>query len=183
MLKIKKTLKENYTAKVIPELETTVEIVMTETDLSFEFFCKKSQFFSAGDTYNAPLFDGDVCEAFICTSGNIKDYYEIEVAPNGCIFLYKMHNIERGVCDETPVPLSENFVKSEVERFGDDYRLKFSMSLDKIGYDPKVGILFNAFRIETEGGHTDMHLMSFNPTMCETFHCPEYFVKLDENLK
>jgi len=183
MLKIKKTLKENYTAKVIPELETTVEIVMTETDLSFEFFCKKSQFFSAGDTYNAPLFDGDVCEAFICTSGNIKDYYEIEVAPNGCIFLYKMHNIERGVCDETPVPLSENFVKSEVERFGDDYRLKFSMSLDKIGYDPKVGILFNAFRIETEGGHTDMHLMSFNPTKCETFHCPEYFVKLDENLK
>ena len=182
MLKIKKTLKENYTGKVIPELETNVEIVMTDTELSFEFFCKKSQFFSAGDTYNAPLFDGDVCEAFICAGGDIKYYYEIEVAPNGSIFLYKMHNLARGELEETPVPESENFVKSEVERFGDDYRLKFSMPLDKIGYDPKVGIMFNAFRIETEGGHTDMHLMSLNPTRCETFHCPEFFVKLDEKL-
>ena len=182
MLKIKKTLKENYTDKIIPELETTVEIVMTETELSFEFFCKKSQFFSAGDTYNAPLFEGDVCEAFICTSGDIKHYYEIEVAPNGSIFLYKMRNIARGECEEIPVPESENFIKSEVERFGEDYRLKFSMPLDKIGYDPKIGIKFNAFRIETEGGHTDMHLLAINPTKCETFHCPEYFVDLDENL-
>ena len=35
MIKINKTLKENYTAKELPEFATTVEIVMTDTHLSF----------------------------------------------------------------------------------------------------------------------------------------------------
>ena len=182
MIKINKTLKENYTAKELPEFATTVEIVMTDTHLSFEFFCKKSQFFSAGNTYNSDIFDGDVCEAFICTGGDIKRYYEIEIAPNNCVFLQKMLNLGDGEYNATPVPESENFIKSEVERMGDDYRLKFSMPLDKIGYDPKIGIKFNAFRIETEGGHTDMHLFALSPTLCKTFHCPEFFLDLNENL-
>ena len=178
MLKITKQLKNSRTGKEIPEFETTLEIVMTDTELSFEFFCKNSKFFSASNEYNGPLFDGDVCEAFICTGDDIMKYYEIEVAPNNCVFLNKMTNLGPGKYDAEPVSESENFLKTEVEIKGNDYRLKFSMPLDKIGYDKAKGIRFNAFRIETEGGFTDRNLLALSPTMCDTFHVPSAFIEL-----
>jgi hypothetical protein len=48
-----------------------------------------------------------------------------------------------------PISLEDNFLSSNVEIIGDDYKLSFSLPLDKIGYKPEVGIRFNAFRIET----------------------------------
>ncbi|MBE5750454.1 MAG: hypothetical protein E7346_06285 [Clostridiales bacterium] len=183
MLKIRKELQNYRTGGVIKGHETTVEIIMTETELSFEFFCKNSKFFSADGKYNGPIFDGDVCEAFICTGTDITRYFEIEVAPNNCQFVYRVKNLGMGEFELDPVSEEENFLTSEVEKLGDDYRLKFSMPLDKIGYDENIGIRFNAFRIETEGGHTDLHLMALNPMMQPSFHCVDGFVKLDENLK
>ncbi len=178
MLNIKKTLRENMTGKDIPEFETTVDITMTETELVFDFYCKNSQMFSAGDKYNDPIFDGDVCEAFISVDGTINNYYEIEVAPNGAIFLNKVKNPGQGQFELIPVPESENFVKAKVEIMGNDYRMIITLPLDKMGYNKEKGILFNAYRIETENGHTDLHLMALNPTMCDTFHMSEYFVEL-----
>lgn len=182
MLKIRKQLKNNRTGKELKRFGTEVEIVMTDDTLSFEFFCKNSKFYSADDKYNGPIFDGDVCEAFICTDTDITKYYEIEVAPNNCQFVYKVRNLGVGEFDLTPVPEEENFLVSEVEKIGNDYRLKFSMPLAKIGYDKNVGIRFNAYRIETEGGHTDLHLLALNPTCKPSFHNVNFFVKLDENL-
>lgn len=177
MLKIKKELLENRKGGKAP-METIVEITMTETHLTYEFFCKNSKFFSADDKYNGPIFDGDVCEAFICTSGDITEYFEIEVAPNNCLFLNKIKNLGNGKYQTFPIPFEENFITSEVEKNGNDYRLKFSMPLEKIGYDAKKGIKHNAFRIETEGGHTDLHLMALSPTLCGNYHIPEAFVEL-----
>jgi len=50
--------------------------------------------------------------------------------------------------------------------------------LDKIGYDENKGILFNAFRIETEGGIPEKNLLALNPTLCDTFHNNEYLIEL-----
>ena len=180
MIKSRHVLKENKQATVLEAFETTVDITVTETDVTFDFFCKNSQFFSAGDKYNDPIFDGDVCEAFISIDGTIHNYYEIEVAPNNTIFLNKVHNPGNGKFELTEIPESENFIKASVEFLGNDYRLIFSLPLDKIYYSKEDGILFNAFRIETEGGHTDLHLLSLNPTLCDTFHMSEYFVKLND---
>lgn len=181
MLEIRRELKNSRTGEET-EFKTTVVIKMTETELSFEFFCKNSKFFSADNKYNGPIFDGDVCEAFISTDGTINNYYEIEVAPNNTLFLNKIYNPGGGAYQTFPIDESENFVTSEVEINGNDYRVKFSMPLEKIGYTKEKGILFNAYRIETEGGNTDLHLLAFNPTMCDTFHMSEYFVKLEENM-
>lgn len=178
MLKIKKTLKENYTGNDLPEFATTVEITLTDTELIFNFNCKNSQMFSAGNKYNDPIFDGDVCEAFISVDGTINNYYEIEVAPNNTLFLNKVKNPGQGQFELTPVPESECFVESKVDIMGNDYRVIFKVLLDKIGYSKEKGILFNAFRIETENGHTDLHLLALNPTLCEMFHMSEYFVEL-----
>lgn len=182
MLKIRKQLKNNRTGEFLKGFETEVEIIMDDTTLSFEFFCKNSKFFSADDKYNGPIFDGDVCEAFINTDPDITKYFEIEVAPNNCQFLYRVKNLGIGEFELDPVPEEENFLTSEVEKIGNDYRLKFSVPLEKIGYDKNVGIRFNAYRIETEGGHTDLHLLALNPTLKPSFHNVDGFVRLDENL-
>lgn len=178
MIILNEKLKNSRTGKDIPEFETTVKIVMTDTELSFEFFCKNSKFFSASNEYNGPIFDGDVCEAFICTGEDPKKYFEIEVSPNNTQFVSFMTNLGPGLYDAEYVSKENNFLKSEVEFLGNDYRLKFSMPLEKIGYDPKRGIRFNAYRIETEGGYTDRNLLALNPTMCDTFHVYEKFVEL-----
>lgn len=123
-------LKENRAGGEIKDFLTTVDVVKNEKELTFEFFCKNSQFYSACDEYNGPIFDGDVCEAFICSEEDYW-YYEIEVAPNGCVFLNKIHNL--GVGKYEAFPIETNFVKSEVEILSDtDYRVKFSVPLDKI---------------------------------------------------
>jgi hypothetical protein len=94
-----------------------------------------------------------------------------------CVFLNKIHNL--GVGEYEPYPIEENFVKSEVEFLSDtDYRVKFSVPLDKINYNPEKGIKYNLFRIETEGGFTDKNLLALNPTLCDTYHKFESFIEL-----
>ena len=105
-----------------------------------------SQFYSAHDQYNAPVWEGDACEAFICTDATRDWYYEVEIAPNNTVFLKHMHNKGCGIFDEFDI--EENFVKSEVRIDGNDYKVKFLVPLDKIGYDKNVGIWINIFRIE-----------------------------------
>lgn len=177
-------LKNNRTGEDFPEYLTTLNVVKTETHLEFLFDCNKSMFFSAGDEYNSEIFNGDVCEAFICVDEDLTRYYEIEVAPNNCQFLYKMHNVSKSVekveLEQYPITKEENFLFSEVIKYDNNYKVKFSVPLDKIGYDPKVGIRFNAYRIETDGGYTDRHLLAVNPTLCDTFHEPNKFIKFED---
>lgn len=176
-------LKNSRTGEAIPEFETTVEVKKTKTHLTFDFYCKNTQFYSADDKYNGPIYGGDVCEAFICTGEDIMKYYEIEVAPNNCQFLYKIvnHGGMNNNINTYPIPAEENFLTSSVEKIGNDYRVKFSVPLDKIGYDEKIGVRYNAYRIETEGGITDKNLLAINPTMCDKFHVPSCFIKLIED--
>lgn len=177
---MKYQLKNTRTGEELPEFLTTVDVIKTKTHLIFDFYCKNSKFFSKDNKYNAPIYLGDVCEAFICTSGNLSDYFEIEVAPNNCQFLCKIHNSGNFNIQLTPISEEDNFLKSEVEIWGNDYKLKFSVPLEKIGYDEKIGIKYNAFRIETEGGIENKNLLALSPTMCEGFHVPEKFIDLVE---
>ncbi len=185
MLSLDFDLRNSRTGETIDEFKTTLKVTLTETHLNFDFYCKNSKFFSAGHKFNEPIYTGDVCEAFICTDEDLHWYYEIEVAPNNCQFLMKMNYYEKLVdgkleSDVIMHPISEkdNFLISNVQLVGDDYKLSFSLPLDKIGFKPEVGIRFNAYRIETEGGETDKHLLALNPTMCSTFHVPTSFIKL-----
>ncbi len=176
MLTKRYVLKENITGKDIPNFNTVLDVTLTDTHLVFEFDCKNSQFYSAYDKYNEPIWEGDVCEAFICTNGKKDVYYEIEVAPNSTVFLKQMKYLGVGEIEEFDI--EENFVDAKVEICGNDYKVKFSVPLDKIDYDKNVGILFNAFRIETEGGIQEKNLFALNPTFCDTFHNNEYFIEL-----
>lgn len=176
MIKKRYELKENKTGAEIPDFKTVVDVTLTDSEIVFEFDCKNSRFFSAYNNYNDPIWEGDVCEAFICTNGKRDYYYEIEIAPNNTVFLKLIHN--KGFDDIEEIDITENFVDSNVELCGNDYKVKFSIPLDKIGYDKNVGILYNIFRIETEGGIPEKNLFAMNPTMSGRFHDNSYFIEL-----
>lgn len=171
---MKYLLKDNITGGETPFI-TTVDVKIENGCIVFDFDCKKSKFYCAAEGYNTNLYDGDVCEAFICVDGNRENYFELEVAPNNSVFFKKVINPVNGTRSSYPM---ENTVKSSVEKYDDNYKVFLSVPLSSLGWDGKTKILFNAYRIETEGGETNAHLLAVNPTLCGTYHKPEFFIEL-----
>lgn len=165
-------LKNNVTGEDTP-FTTILEYFRIGNDLHFKFICENSKLFSAYSGYNEPIYKGDVCEVFICTGDDIREYYEIEVAPNGAVFFAKIFN--DGSLHTT---FEENTLKTSVELTENGYNVQITVPCASIGASDKP-IRFNAFRIETEGGHEDKNLLALSPTLKPLFHVPEKFIPFE----
>ena len=170
---MKAFFKNSRTGEDIP---FTTEFTLEKKDGFFEveYKCKNSKFYSANTGYNTPIYEGDVCEIFISLADDIYTYYEIEVAPNNSVFFKKVVN--KG--DKRQAFAEENTLKTSVEINGNDYTVKMIIPYASVNYDVNKGAYFNAYRIETEGGYRDKNLLALNPTMSDTFHQPDKFIKL-----
>ena len=168
---MKAYLRENVTGEQTP-FTTVLQYSRVGNELHFKFTCENSKLFSAYAGYNEPIYRGDVCEVFICTSGDIRDYYEIEVAPNGSVFFAKIFN-DNGL---NTTFLEQSFKASvEITKIG--YDVEIIIPCDAIGVKAGVPIMFNAFRIETEGGVPNKNLLALSPTLVPRFHVPEKFIE------
>ncbi len=58
------------------------------------------------------------------------------------------------------------------------YSAEFVISNAAIDASKFSEMVFNAYRIETEGGITEKNLLALNPTFCGSFHMPQFFVEL-----
>ncbi len=173
MIKKSYILKDNITGGDIPEFFTKVDVTLTDSDLIFEFDCKNTKYFSFCEGYNTEIWRGDVCEAYICTDGSRVNYYEIEVTHNNSNYFSLVHNPDGNFTSKF---FEQNPLTSKVEKCGEnDYKVTFSLPLTAIDYNPSKGLLMNIFRIETEGGEQDKHLLAANPTRRRTFHKPKFF--------
>lgn len=153
---------------------TTIEVKFNEDEISFCFDAKNSSLESFSNKYNDNLWKSNVVEVFIDV-GKKNKYWEIEVAPNGTIFLAEVTRInEKNTLDM----INDCFVKANVTLTNDSYRTLITIPLDKISYTKEKGIRFNAYRIEME--KDKQYLMSLFPTMCDTFHKPSSFRELKE---
>lgn len=136
-------------------------------NLFFKFVATSPQLYSFSDKYNSELYRGDVCEIFI-KYGKENHYYEIEVAPNGAIFLADIENDGTGFKGEL---LSDCFISATSKINKKGYVVKIKIPRSYIKTDK---IKFNAFRIDTEGGNENRHLFALHPTLCATFHVKKY---------
>ena len=84
-------LKENILGKD-SAFTTEIYYSKSESGFNFKFICHDSKLFSAGNKDNDPIFKGDVVEVFMCTGGDLSEYYELEVAPNGTVFFALIKN-------------------------------------------------------------------------------------------
>ena len=167
-------LRENVTGEQTP-YTTILNYSRVGNELHFKFTCEDSKLFSAYSGYNEPIYRGDVCEVFLCTGGDIREYYEIEVAPNGAVFFAKIFN-DNGI---KTTFLEQSFLsKAEITDIG--YNVEIIIPCDAIGVKDGVPIMFNAFRIETDGGYENRHLLALSPTMVPRFHVPEKFIVFED---
>ena len=170
---MKAYLKENVTGEKTP-FTTVLNYERVKNELHFNFVCENSKLFSAFSRYNEAIYNGDVCEIFICTGENRKEYYEIEVAPNGTVFFAKILN-DNGL----HATFLENTIKTRVEITDIGYNVEIVLPFNSIGVKEDMPIFFNAFRIETEGGIPNKNLLALSPTLAPFFHVPEKFIKFE----
>ena len=178
---MKYILKENYTGGEAI-YKTSVDITEKDGVLNFYFEAENSRCYCPYKKYNEELFEGDVCEVFIGSDEKGQVYYEIVLSPEGTLFLSRV--TDRGNKDFDLDNVSEEncFVSYRAGRTDNGYFARLSFPLESIatgGGD----IVFNAFRIDTDGEYPEKHLFALNPTFCDTFHHAPSLVKLKDYLK
>lgn len=155
--------------------KTKLEYFREEDKLIFKFDCENSMLFSAYDKFNEPIYEGDVVEVFVCVGGDRRKYYEFELAPNGTAFFAQITNDVNGLNEKM---LPKAFETKVITR-ENGYYAEIIIPNEAVGASNFSEIVFNAYRIETEGGIPEKNLLALNPTLCGTFHMPQFFVELD----
>lgn len=164
-------LKDNITGKRAI-YKTLLNIEKQDDYLVFEFYASHCSFFSYSHKFNDPIYNGDVVEVFIKTKEE-NHYLEIELAPNGTLFIGDIFN--DGKRRELTM-LENKGIIAETKKNNCDLMAKLIIPYKN--YNISEDIVFNAFRIETDGGKSNAHLFALNPTMCDTFHILEAFISL-----
>lgn len=171
---MKTYLKNNYTGEETP-FKTVLDYGRYDGGLYFDFDCENSRLFSAYDKDNEPIYKGDVVELFICVGGDRRKYFEIEVAPNGAVFFAAIRN-ENGLHAKM---LDTKSLAAKVTLREGGYRVEIKVPFAALGANGFGETVFNAYRIETEGGVPEKNLLALSPTLCGSFHMPQFFVPLD----
>lgn len=158
--------------------ETLLSVRESEEAYIFSFYAKNNRSYCPYAQNNEKLWLGDVCEIFIGDERDPHHYYEVEIAPNGAVFFGWVYNPDGNF--KVSFPPADG-LSYRAEQKGDNYEVEITLS-KKIIVWPLERIAFNAFRIETDGGVPEKHLFALNPTLCNTFHRPEGFVRLKDYL-
>lgn len=162
---------------------TSVEIWEENEKLHFRFIADKCKFYCPYEEYNGIHARGDACEILIGADPQRKQYYEIEISANNQVMIALMEY--KGVEEATQNPIlkinfvEECFVESSVERLENGYVAHLCFPKEKI-LSGDGEIYFNAYRLETDGGEKEKHLMALNPTKRPKFHCPSSYVYLKD---
>ena len=175
-------LKNNKTG-LPTDYKTTLKILEKNNEVTFNFTCENTSFFCPYEGfYNAIHSLGDMVEILIGSDKDRKFYYEIELSPNNDAFISK---IEYKGLSEKNLPVLEltycdnNFLKTSVKTTSNGYTCNITFNKnDVITGDGEL--YFNAYRIETDDGVINKHLISLFPTMTGYFHKPESFKLLKD---
>ena len=162
--------------------KTELEIELSGGVVTFTYTAHESELFCCDPGYNNIHSLGDVCEILIGTDPERKSYYEIEINPIGDLMIANMHYC--GTDDVGSPILDINFVKepfidAKTKKTADGYVARLSFALKDIN-SGEGEVYFNAYRIETDGGEPEKHLLALIPAMQGKFHVPSKFVFLKD---
>ena len=164
---------------------TYVEIKEENETLFFRFIADGSKYYCPHNDYNDIHSEGDACEILIGSDPERKRYYEIEISPDNKLMIALMEYMGT---DKKKNPVlnihfaEECFVKSSVCKMENGYVAELQFPKEKI-MTGEGEIYFNAYRLETDGGKMEKHLLALQPTMKGKFHCPSYYVYLKDYLR
>ena len=160
-------LKDNRTGKD-DQVLTKLSVTKDNNRLVFSFEAYGSSLNSFSSIDNDTLWKGDVVEVFL-DIGEKDSYLEIEVAPNGARFVANIINREIHFIDSS-------FIKTKSVIKDDAYFVDIDIDLNK--FNITAPLMFNAYRIETLGIRSDYLLLAVNPTLSNSFHVRDSFIKV-----
>ena len=124
---------------------------------------------------NEDIWQGDAVEVFLSPDGNPEHYFELEVSPFGVRFWGEVtfSGGEKRL-KKLPPPFEAEVVRTEA-----GYAVQIKLPLSAMqGYDRRA-VMLNAFRVDKHLDG-DQDLYALNPTLCESFHKPQKFIKVQE---
>ena len=148
-----------------------------EREAEFFFDVKDADLISPFQEDNEDIWQGDAVEVFLSPDGNLEHYFELEVSPFGVRFWSEVSfsDGEKSL-KKLPPPF-----EAEASRTKEGYAVQIKLPLVAMrGYD-RATVMLNAFRVDKHSDG-DQDLYALNPTLCESFHKPQKFIKVQEKV-
>ena len=155
-----------------PFQDTTVEFWRDGDTAHFIFNVIDNNIVAVGERYNDDLFHGDVVELM---TGDLHEYLEIEVNPNGVLYSAIIRNRD-GRDDFTieKIPQADCPFTAKTERTATGWTTQIRLATSHLGK------LFNLYRQDFLPDGT-LRLSALSPTKEPKFHRPNRFVELCVN--
>eukprot|EP01125_Pyxidicula_operculata_P022999 TRINITY_DN9749_c0_g1_i1.p1 TRINITY_DN9749_c0_g1~~TRINITY_DN9749_c0_g1_i1.p1 ORF type:complete len:228 (-),score=31.36 TRINITY_DN9749_c0_g1_i1:18-701(-) len=167
--------------------QTTVHICYTEVALHIKFDCIDNNASSTFHTCNQPLYQQDVVETFITSRYNapnvdLHHYVEIEVSPNGVLFVSDITNpnlVCSGITGDT-IDCSNSGITWEAKKFSESWWAYLSVPWKLIDRGNPVSthhsFSANFFRIDTPlSSAKEYSCWNSTDSRPPCFHKPHYF--------
>ncbi len=133
---------------------------------------------SKHDSYNAPLYDGDIVEILL-TLGDRNRYLEVEVNQNGALYVAIVNNRD-GVGDIEVTLLDEHKITYNSTTTHDFWHVDVILPiewLESLGYQDDAYCNLLRQDVDAEG---NMHLSCVSPTKKASFHQTAAFFRLNK---
>ena len=146
-----------------------------EREAEFFFGVRDEDVISPFQEDNEDIWQGDAVEVFLSPDGNPEHYFELEVSPFGVRFWGEVTFLggEKRL-KKLPPPF-----RADAARTQEGYVVQIKLPLAAMrGYD-RAAVMLNAFRLDKKADGRQK-LYALNPTLCESFHKPQEFIKVQE---
>ena len=140
--------------------------------IRFYFDVKDEDIISTYRNDNEDIWQSDAVEVFLSPDGDTKRYKELEVSPKGVRFYGEIAN-EDG---KTPrLEKREPVFGAEAERTEEGYRVRIELPTAALAGFDRRKMKLNAFCVDRRKSG-ELLLYALNPTLCNSFHRPRYFL-------
>jgi hypothetical protein len=171
-----------------PALPTELKLCWDDTYLYLGFVCIDTDIWGTYRNHDDPVWEEEVAETFLCSGGDITQYFEFNFSPHNVVFDAKIHIPEDG--DRAFMQAEPEWVcqglQSAVEVFGtlDDHStvdekwvVEAALPFAEIGRGGRAPVegeewRGNFFRIDRAGAG---EFSCWSPTLAPNFHVPARF--------
>ena len=169
---------------------TTVKMLYNSTHLFIAFECADDSVWGTFTQRDAQIFTEECVEVFLCPSGKIRQYYEINVSPLNTVFdavIFNMKTVQKGgglrswtdfICEGMTTKVSVNGVigKSGSKGWTVEYAIPFTSIIGSDNLVPVAGEEWriNLYRIDHPANSSPEYYAWSTPGKID-FHLPWKF--------
>jgi hypothetical protein len=174
---------------------TTVRLLHNDRYLYLAFQCEDQYVWGTHSEHDAPIYDEECVEAFLCPSGKTRQYYEIDVSPRGTVFDAFILNgraqwgPRTNLCGLTQYTCEGLVTKIHIDGelgvpgargWSAEFAIPFASLVGSDDLVPRAGEQWrmNLYRIDApQAGQQELY--AWSPPGVADFHCPWCFGVLE----